>query len=128
MQEFQESMGQEVMSRLTEDNVKELARLLTPAALTKVKYDLALMAIADRENLTVAEEELAQRMTDVQTSIQERLDPQKLREFCRLQIRREASEKLIRDSLKIEEPAPTGEPAPETIETIETEAAPTPDD
>lgn len=123
LQEFQESVGQEVLSRLTESDVRELGQMLAPAAMAKVKYDLALVAIADRENLVVTEEALAQRIADVQAGIQERLDPQKLQEFCRLQMRREAAEKLVRDSLQVQAPEPTTE-----LPAVEVEVTPTPDD
>ncbi|MFQ3680215.1 MAG: hypothetical protein SNJ60_06890, partial [Pseudanabaenaceae cyanobacterium] len=123
LEEFQESVGQEIVSRLTEDNLQELTQMLTPAAIAKVKYDLALLAIAERENLVVTEEALAERIAQVQATVSERLDPDKLREFCRLQMQREAAEKLVRDSLKIEQPASETTAASET-----TGADATPDD
>ncbi len=123
LQEFEESVGQEVLSRLTENDVRELGQMLVPTAIAKVKYDLALLAIAERENLEVTAEALAQRVAEVQAHVQERLDPKKLEEFCRLQLRREAAEKLVRDSLQIQAPEPTPE-SPTTPE----ETAPTPDD
>ncbi len=123
LQEFEESVGQEVLSRLTEKDVQELGQVLVPVAVAKVKYNLALQAIAERENLEVTAEALAQRIAEVKAHFQERLAPKKLEEFCRLQMRQEAAEKLVRDSLQVKAPEPTPElPAPTE------EAAFTPDD